>query len=299
MEQAFTVIIFYKYTRVEDPAGFSRWLTDLCTTLGIFGRVLIASEGINGTVEGTRAQLDSFESALRETTFGDFADIWFKSSPGTGNAFPRLRIKARDVILNMGTDTDIDPNQVTGKHLTAEELHAWFNKGEDFEIIDMRNDYEYKVGRFKGAVNPGMGNFRDLSEVVGKLDPLKKKKVVTVCTYGVRCEKASGYLLEQGFEDVYQLHGGIGTYMKKFPGENFEGSLYVFDNRMTEQFTDDYQVVGSCTKCKLPNERFGNCALHTCHRQLIICAECAAQSVWCSKDCEATDLAKIECFPIQ
>lgn len=288
----FEVIIFYKYTNVADPNGFMSWIRDLCTREDIKGRILIAHEGINGTVEGTRQQLYIFESAMRTNTFGDFSDLWFKSSPGTGSAFKKLRIKVRDVILNIGLeDADIDPNKITGTHISAEQLHDWFANNEDFTIVDMRNDYEFQVGRFDRSIDPGMRNFRDLKTVLPKLDGLKKKKVLTVCTYGVRCEKASGYLLENGFQDVYQLHGGIGSYMKKFPGQNFKGSLYVFDERITEQFTDDYEVVGVCYSCESKSEVFGNCANSICHRQLIICNDCSTSKVFC-EDCSQNSSIK-------
>ncbi len=280
------VIIFYKYTVVSDPKGFVTWLKGLCESIGIKGRILIAREGINGTVEGTRDQLDYVETALRETAFGDFRDLWFKSSPSRGDAFRKLKIKARPFILNVGLEESvIDPNVTTGKHIQAEELNQWFENGEDFEIIDMRNDYEYGVGRFKNSVNPNMNNFRDLKDVVPNLAHLKQKKVLTVCTYGVRCEKASGYLMQQGFENVYQLHGGIGTYMKNYPGQHFDGSLYVFDARMTERFTDQYTIVGTCVACNQKSERFGNCARAECHKQLIICEACTQTPVYCSSRC--------------
>lgn len=285
MSQSYEVIIFYKYTPIEDPNEFMKWIRETCETIGINGRILVAQEGINGSVEGTREQLDQFESALRETTFGDFHDVWFKSSPGTGTSFKKLKVKARPNILNIGLTKDIDPNKTTGTHIEADELHEWFSQDVDFTIIDMRNDYEYAVGRFKGSIDPGMHNFRDLEDVVPKLTALKDKKVLTVCTYGIRCEKASGYLKEKGFKNVYQLHGGIGTYMKKYPGQNFEGSLYVFDERMTEQFTDAYDVVGTCVECGVKNERFGNCGWHICHKQLIICENCSDKPVFCSKEC--------------
>jgi UPF0176 protein len=290
----YEVIIFYKYTRVADPAGFVAWQRALCERLNIKGRILIAHEGINGTVEGTKESIVEYCAAVRSQngsagTFGDFADLWFKSSPGNGSAFQKLKVKARREILNMGVapEKDIDPNRITGAHIEATELKQWIENGEDFVIVDMRNDYEYDVGHFAGSVKSGMQNFRDLPQVVPALADLQKKKVVTVCTYGVRCEKASGYLKQQGFNEVYQLHGGIGTYMKQYPGQDFMGSLYVFDERMTEQFTDKYDVVGACVACGAKSERFGNCAWDECHKQLIICNNCAATSgsIFCSARC--------------
>lgn len=287
MAASFEVIIFYKYTPVSDPAAFVRWMRMTCEKIGIFGRILIAKEGINGTVEGTPDQIAAYTAAVRATTFGDFADVWFKASPGTGTAFKKLVIKARKEIVTTGlpAEKDINPNELTGTHITPAELKAWIERGE-VEIVDMRNDYEYAVGRFAGSHASGMANFRDLGNVASTLEHLKEKKVVTVCTYGVRCEKASGYLKQQGFKDVYQLHGGIGTYLKEYPGEDFLGSLYVFDNRMTEQFTDAYKVVGTCVGCGTANERFGNCAWDECHKQLIICEPCSKAPIYCSDVCK-------------
>lgn len=288
-----TIIIFYKYTRVDDPTGFVAWIRSQCEAIGIFGRILIAHEGINGTVEGTPDQIAAFEAALHAQdgstgTFGVFSDVWFKASPGTGTAFKKLKVKVRGEIVATGLDAaeDVDPNAVTGTHIEPQELKSWIDNGDDFAIVDMRNDYEFAVGHFAGSIDPGMGNFRDLKTVVPKLEHLKGKKVLTVCTYGVRCEKASGYLKQQGFEDVYQLHGGIGTYMKQYPGQDFLGSLYVFDDRMTEQFTDGYQRVGVCVGCETASERFGNCAVTDCHKQLIICTECKDRPIFCNTACQ-------------
>lgn len=291
MSSSYEIIIFYKYTPVADPVGFVRWMKETCEDIGIFGRILIAHEGINGTVEGTPEQIIEYGRRLHAQdgqagTFGNFSDVWFKSSPGTGTAFKKLRVKARSEIVTTGLLNDVDPNAITGRHLAPEELKSWIEQGEEFEIIDMRNDYEYAVGRFAGSHESGMHNFRDLGAVAEKFKDFKDKKVLTVCTYGVRCEKASGFLRQQGFNDVYQLDGGIGTYLKKFPGQDFEGSLYVFDDRMTEQFTEHYPIVGRCVACNKPSERFGNCAWDECHKQLIICTECSSSPVWCSVDCQ-------------
>ncbi len=291
----YEVIIFYKYTNVADPKGFMTWIRVVCEGLALRGRVLIAHEGINATLEGTPESIASFCATLRaqdgtEGTFGDFADVWFKSSPGTGKAFRKLKVKAREEILNigLGAEIDVDPNTISGKHIEAQELKQWIDQGEDFVIVDMRNDYEYDVGHFAGSVKSGMQNFRDLPNIIPALSELKEKKVLTVCTYGVRCEKASGFLKQQGFEDVYQLHGGIGTYMKQYPGQDFVGSLYVFDERMTERFTDTYEIVGTCVSCGKKSERFGNCAWDECHKQLIICSNCSSKSasIFCGGDCE-------------
>lgn len=222
MNSTHEIIIFYKYTPIAEPEKFRDFHRELCILLRLTGRVLIAKEGINGTLEGTSAAIAAYEKRMREedgsaTSHGNFSDLWFKHSPGTGNAFPKLKVKVRKeiVTLGLGEEGDIDPNEITGTHLKPEELKQWIDNGEDVTIIDMRNDYEYKVGHFAGSINPKLDNFRDLAVTLPKLEHLKDKKVLTVCTYGVRCEKASGFLKSKGFNDVYQLDGGIGSYMKK------------------------------------------------------------------------------------
>jgi UPF0176 protein len=273
------IIIYYKYTFVKDPDALVAWHKEFCTPRGLKGRIIIANEGINGTLEGTPEAIAAYEAELKATPLADFTDLWFKHSPGTGDAFPKLSVRHRKEIVSLGlpADKDIDPNKVTGKHISAEELKRWFEQGEQFEIIDMRNTYELEVGQFRGTTNPNTESFRDLPKVIDNLKHLKDKKVLTVCTYGVRCEKASGFLKANGFNDVYQLHGGIGTYMKKYPGQEFEGSLYVFDGRLIENFTDAYKKIGACTFCKSPCERFINCANDYCHRHMIVCENCSAE----------------------
>lgn len=295
MSSTFEIIIFYKYTPVSGVERFVLWLKKTGADLGLRGRILIAKEGINGTVEGTVEKVAEFQRRMHEQdgtsgTFGDFSDLWFKASPGTGTAFAKLKVKARSEIVATGLseEEEFDPNQITGTHIEPEELKKWIESGEEFEIIDMRNDYEHAVGHFAGSRESGMKNFRDLPKIVEQHQDIKQKKILTVCTYGVRCEKASGYLKQKGFENIYQLHGGIGTYMKKYPGQDFLGSLYVFDDRMTEQFTDAYQKIGVCVGCASTSERFGNCAWSECHKQLIICAECALNKmpIYCSNSCK-------------
>ena len=275
------IVIYYKYTPIADPVAFVAWHKQFLGARGVKGRILIAHEGINGTLEGTPEALSEYEQAMHamngsSQTFGDFSDVWFKYSPGTGTAFPKLKVRARNEIVTLGLpkEQDIDPNKTTGTHITPETLKSWIDAGEDIEIIDMRNDYEYEVGHFKGSINPKMENFRDLPKVLPTLEHLKKKKVVTVCTYGVRCEKASGYLLNNGFDDVYQLNGGIGTYMKQYPGKDFLGSLYVFDERVLENFTDDHEKVGKCYLCGISCESYHDCSYPPCHRQMIVCESC-------------------------
>ncbi len=286
MENIYTVILFYKYTYIANPKAERDVQCSLCTRLGMKGRIIIASEGINGTCEGTREACDEYMKIMKVDP--RFSDIHWKISTGTldGTAFPRLSVKVRTEIvsLHLGDEQDIDPNQTTGIHLKPGDLKKWYEEGKKFHIVDMRNDYELRVGQFEGTVFPELNNFRDLKRNLNKLEDLKNKTVLTVCTGGVRCEKASGLLVREGFTDVYQLDGGIVSYMEQYPGQNFKGSLYVFDKRIVMNFDDpnnkdeQHQMIGKCSKCKVLSEHYVNCANLMCHDHFICCENCLQKS---------------------
>lgn len=286
----YEILLFYKYVHIADPEALATEQRALQERLGIKGRTLIANEGINATLEGTPEALDEYLRVFLADP--RFANTHIKRSAGTGAAFPKLVVRVRPEIVALGLGAcDVDPNQLTGIHLSPEELHAWIHSDKEFYIVDMRNAYEHLAGHFKNSILPPMDNFRDMPKFVESIAHLKHKTVVTVCTGGVRCEKASGYLLSQGFTDVYQLDGGIVTYMERYPNEDFVGKLYVFDDRMLMGFyTDDpkHQVVGTCWVCHAPSERYTNCANDDCHRQLIACESCQArlgQQFICPQGC--------------
>lgn len=273
---SYQILLYYKYTNIENPIHEMREQRRLCEKLGLTGRIILADEGINGTVEGT---FDNTEKYIFEMSKDKrFSDIHWKKSKGTGSAFPKLSVKVREEIVSMHLhENDLKPWSVTGKYLSPEKLHEWFEKKEEFYIVDMRNDYEQKSGYFEGSILPPLTNYRDLPKILPQLESLKNKKVLTVCTGGVRCEKASGFLVANGFSDVYQLQGGIVSYMEKYPNEHFKGKLYVFDQRVLMGFnTDDrkHEVVGRCEKCNGKSEHYINCDTVGCHRHFILCESC-------------------------
>ncbi|MDQ3076030.1 MAG: rhodanese-related sulfurtransferase [bacterium] len=280
LDSNYQIILFYKYVFIVDPEGEKQRQQELCKELGLIGRTIIATEGINGTLEGSVENTEKYiEEMIKDRRF---ADVNWKRSVGTGSAFPKLSVKTRKEIVSLhlednGGVCDIDPNQITGKHLKAEELHEWIKTGKEFYIVDMRNAYEFKVGHFENSILPAMENFRDLPKVVQQIKHLKDKTVLTVCTGGVRCEKASGFLVTQGFSDVHQLENGIVSYMEKYPNEDFKGKLYVFDGRVAMGFyTDDakHQIIGKCDSCTKQSENYVNCSNPVCHRHFIACGEC-------------------------
>ncbi|MBA3733278.1 rhodanese-related sulfurtransferase [Patescibacteria group bacterium] len=284
----YQIILFYNYTHVEDPEELRHFQHALCKRLDLKGRVIVAKEGINATLEGKTENINAYlEEYLADSRF---SNTHIKKSKGIGDAFPKLSVRNRKEIVSLNLEEDFSPTEVTGKKLKPEELKQWFESGKDFHIVDMRNDYEYKVGRFKDSIMPKLENFRDVPRVLGELENLKNKPVLTVCTGGVRCEKASGFLKKNGFNDVYQLDGGIVSYMEKFPGEEFQGSLYVFDKRITMSFDpeDKHVVVGNCDICNVSSERYVNCKNPRCNKHFICCRECSEEDgkSTCSMECK-------------
>jgi UPF0176 protein len=287
------ILLYYKYSTIKDPEKFAAEQRAFCEAHNLKGRIIVAEEGINGTIEGLIKDTKAYRKFLNAKK--GFAKIHWKVSSGNGNAFPKLSVKVRPEIVSLSLekskDTDVDPRKTTGVHLKPEELRKWFDKGEKFTIIDMRNDYEHKVGHFKNSVLPPLRNFRDLPKLLPKLKKHAKEKVLTVCTGGVRCEKASGYLIKKGFKDVYQLDGGIVSYMEKYPGRDFKGSLYVFDGRVTMAFTDKREVIGVCEKCGAKTETYADCTNQDCRNQMLCCPDCiAADKAYCSIHCKTTIL---------
>lgn len=294
----YQILLFYKYTDIADPEAEAAKQREMCERLGLKCRSIVAREGLNVTLEGTK---EATEQYIQELTQDQrFMDIHFKRSTGTGDAFPKISVKIRPEIVSLHLgDQDIDPNFTTGKYLKPEELHEWFETDKEFYIVDMRNDYEHEVGHFENSILPALRNFRDLPDVLPELESLKDKTVLTVCTGGVRCEKASGYLVNNGFNDVYQLYGGIVSYMEAYPNQNFLGKLYVFDGRVTMGFNTDapeHQVIGKCHKCGQPADTYTDCAYIHCKqkRHFITCSACqqTTEGKYCCHECAQLDTAE-------
>lgn len=277
MKPVYQVLLYYKYIPITNPQKLKQDQLELCVKLNLKGRIIVAEEGINGTVEGVVADTKKYVKELKKDL--RFDDIHFKKSVGTGQAFPKLSVKVRsELVAYRLSNKDIKPWRVTGEYLQAEELHEWFEKKQQFYIVDMRNDFEQEVGFFDNSILSGWEHSENIPEILKKLDAISKDAViVTVCTGGVRCEKASGFLVKHGFKNVYQLYGGIHSYIEKYPGENFKGSLYTFDKRLVMGFNLDdskREIVGKCAKCKKPFENLINCLDDFCHRHFIACYEC-------------------------
>ena len=273
------VLLYYRFTPIADPEAVRLWQRALCERLGLTGRILISRHGINGTVGGETDALRRYVRATRE--YSGFRGMDIKWSAGTGADFPRLSVKVRDEIVTFGApdELEVDASGVVGggRHLKPGELHELVEARDDVVFFDGRNRFEAEVGRFKGAIVPDVETTRDFVELLdsGAYDHLKDKPVVTYCTGGVRCEVLSSLMTKRGFQEVYQLDGGIVRYGESFGNTGlWEGSLYVFDQRQTMDFGSDAAVLGSCAACGAPTGGMGNCRLWSCRKQVPVCGDC-------------------------
>lgn len=288
----FSILLYYKYVFVADPERLKIDQLNLCRKLDLKGRIIVSKEGINGTVEGTKQATATYIAEMKKDS--RFADIDFKESEGDGASFPRLSVKNRPEIVTLGTGTS-DGNFKTGAYISPDELQKWFDEKKDFVVIDMRNDYEHVVGHFENSILFPVDSFKEIPKQVENLSHLKDKTIVNVCTGGVRCEKASSYLMEKGFKNVHQLEGGMVRYLEKHPGKKFKGSLYVFDKRVVVNYDSPEQhvVIGKCKHCNTPSEKCENCSNLDCHKHLICCEECNEKfGLFCSEQCRKIVEAK-------
>lgn len=274
------VILYYGFAPIADPDAMRLWQKHLCESLGIKGRILISKHGINGTLGGDMSALKKYVRQTKE--YPGFKKIDFKWSDGTGQDFPRLRVRVREELVAFGAPDEIkvDINGVVngGKHLKPYEVDKLVEeRGEEVVFFDGRNAYEAKIGKFKNAVVPDTVTTRDFIKEIesGKYDELKEKPIVTYCTGGIRCEILSAVMVNRGFKEVYQIEGGIVRYGNKFAdSSHWEGSLYTFDNRMAINFSDDAKVIGKCDVCNAATKQFYNCSNQNCHELFLLCPDC-------------------------
>lgn len=294
MNTPYEVLLYYKYVRLDDPESYAASHRSLCEELGLRGRILIAQEGLNGTVSGTKESCAKYRAALDEDPLT--SGIAWKIDEEAGHVFPKLVIKVREevVTLELGEE-DFHPADLTATHLKPAEWREAM-KEENVVLLDARNDYEWEIGRFEGAILPDVPSFRDLPKWVrDHRAELEGKKILTYCTGGIRCEKFSGFLLKEGFEEVYQLEGGIVTYGKdeEVKGEGYEGECYVFDQRLSVPVnrTRGARVVSQCRYCREPSIRYRNCSWMPCNAQFLLCEDCEkSMGRYCETRCKEVDV---------
>ena len=255
------VILFYKYVELADPAGFAAAQRERCAALGLKGRMLIAAEGINGTLGGARAAVDQYLAGLRADE--RFADIEIKVSEGDENTFPKLVVKVRREIVTLGAAIPLKADQ--DNQLSPAEWKRMIEEDSDVVLVDVRTRYESAAGKFENAIACDIEHFRELPGYVERLESLKDRKVLMYCTGGIRCEKASALFRSKGFTNVFQLHGGIVTYQEQFGNEHWLGECFVFDQRMTVRVEEALVPIGKCAHTGRGTNRFVNCLHDPCH----------------------------------
>jgi UPF0176 protein len=242
---------FYKFVEIADPASLRPALLDACLARGIKGSILLAQEGVNGTISGEATDLRDFFEWLRNDP--RFVDLETKESPAAEYPFGRMKVRLKREIVTLGVP-EANPARAVGTYVEPENWNDLI-RSPDVIVVDTRNAYEFKIGTFKGAIDPKTRSFRQFPGFVrDKLDPRRHPRVATFCTGGIRCEKATSYLLQQGFNEVYQLRGGILKYLETVPKEAslWEGECFVFDERVALGHGIEPGSHGMCRSCGAP-----------------------------------------------
>lgn len=277
-------LLYYCYSFIEDAEQFASDHLEFCKSLDLVGRIIVADEGLNGTVSGSVGACKTYMDAVHADPRFAATDFKIDEVPEPSFIKMHCRYKAEIVHSGLRDPLSINPNERTGIHLKPEEFLK-LKDDEDVVILDVRSNYEHSVGRFNNAVTLDIENFREFPEKVKELEQYKGKKILTYCTGGIKCEKASALLLKEGFDEVYQLHGGIIKYGKEVGGKDFEGKCYVFDNRVTVDVNSvNPVVVSTCRNCGKTTPKMINCANPECNEHFTQCDECG----WKLKGCCST-----------
>lgn len=280
------VLLYYCYHPIADVQQFAKEHHLFCIANGLLGRIIVAEEGLNGTVSGTPEACESYMNFVHNLPGFDKTE--FKVDYSATHAFQKLNVRIKPEIVHSDLH-EIKPYVKTGKYLEPQDLPAMMNR-DDVVLMDVRSNYEHEMGRFKGAVTFDIENFREFKDKLPEIESFKDKTIVTYCTGGIKCEKASAYLLDQGFENVYQLHGGIIKYGLETDGRDFEGKCYVFDNRLTVDINKaNPTVISKCFVCGTISDRMVNCANATCNNHVAICETCGWEMAGaCSDSCKSS-----------
>jgi len=277
----YNTLLYYCYADIANAEQFAADHLIFCKSLSLVGRIIVAEEGLNGTVSGTADACKIYMQAIHAD--GRFAKTDFKIDEVTAPSFIKMhcRYKAEIVYSGLRDTSIINPNLQTGKYLEPAEFSEMLNH-DDVVVLDVRSNYEHNLGKFKNAVTLDIENFRDFPDQIEALAKYKDKKVMTYCTGGIKCEKASALLLHHGFTNVYQLHGGIIKYGKEVGGKDFEGKCYVFDNRITVDVNSvNPSVVSVCYSCTKTTSKMINCANPECNEHITQCDECGVELHGC------------------
>ncbi len=273
------IILFYKFTVIENPQEFIEKQLKFCSAQGLLGKILVAKEGINGSLSGSKEQIEKYKEYL--SSQNQFSDISFKEEVGTFNPFKKMIVRQKSEIIRMDQDLDLDKR---GEYISPKELMDLYESDEEFIILDTRNNYESEVGKFRGAITPDIDTFREFPQALKPLEDMKDKKIITYCTGGIRCEKATSYMIQEGFKNVYQLQDGIINFCQQYPNTHWEGKCFVFDERLLSHVDPDTDPITQCIHCGNSCDRYKNCKNPTCDDFIVICEKCSEQFDGCCSD---------------
>ena len=283
----YRVILYYQFSKIDDPAEFCQIHKRKCDSLNLKGRVYIAQEGINGTLAGKEANIEEYKAFLQKQD--GFEPTKFKEDRSDYLPFIKLIVKTRPEIVTLSTEEAIDPNDISVKvnRLSPTEWRKILEENKDLILLDVRNEYETRIGHFEGAMKPPVKNFYDFPQWLENTDLDKDKKVLMYCTGGIRCEKFAILMKKRGFKDINQLQGGIINYAKEEKGKHFLGRCFVFDDRLSVPIDQEHQE--PLTHCEItgaPCDSYLNCANPECNK-LFICSKEGAIKMegCCSSQC--------------
>lgn len=288
-EKKYFVIAFYRFVTIDSPHEEVLRHKVFCKERDILGRIYISEQGINGQMSAEEHDAHAYMAWMHQSPF--FHDVFFKIDPYHEHAFPKLTIKYRKQLVALDAEADLE---LSGEHVSPERWKEMLENDHERVLLDVRNDYEWKVGRFEGAEVPPCNTFREFQqyadELKAKVDP-QKTPVMMYCTGGIRCEIYSSFLKERGFEKVYQLDGGVINYGHQQGSKHWLGKLFVFDDRLTVPVSqEETPVIGTCYHCNAKTESYYNCANMDCNTLFLCCPECLPKfSGCCKEDCKHSE----------
>jgi UPF0176 protein len=279
----YVITSFYKFIELKNPSKLVEELKEKCEELNVLGRILIGKEGISAAVCGKKQDMKEFQNYIYSKK--EFQDIFFKDQNYSSQVYHKLVVLERDEIIVLEKNIDLSKK---GDYISTKELKELYDNNEDFIIIDGRNDYEYEVGHFKNAINPNTKTFRDFPKKLKELEKYKDKKIITYCTGGIRCEKASAVMKEAGFEKVYQLKDGIIKFMDDYPETYWQGGCFVFDNRLVRK-KGGIGYTSKCEICHKDCKDMINCRNLDCDKLFVCCKDCQKEmNFCCSEECKSS-----------
>ena len=279
----YLVLAYYHFISLPDPNAEVSTHKDFFEGRDVTSRIYISENGINGQMSASRTDAQSYMDWMHSRS--EFKDVHFKLHEHHEHAFPRCTVKYRKQLVAVDEEVDLEKR---GEHLSPEQWKHMLEEKDDHILIDVRNDYEWKIGHFEGAELPPCETFREFKQYADNLkenvDP-KKTPVMMYCTGGIRCELYSSILVERGFEKVYQLNGGIINYGLKEGSKHWLGKLFVFDDRLAVPISpEETKTIGICHHCQKPNDSYLNCANMDCNTLFLCCPDCLKQHAGCCQD---------------